>query len=696
MSQEDSDEHNSPPRHHTDSEGEEDLDNKSHDSDKHESSREETKDEDDANQSEELEHAHGDVDMSGKKAKAGYAQITDTQRDDDDSVHFDEQEKPLGVSDDMQNIGDFQRQPQMQKMQPHQDYDPSKAINVIQCCLDGSFKPFLACVQLGYIDKDYLIDPQLGRKVIHLIAHFGNVKSMRVIHEIWKADIKTKDYQGLNPLHYAAGSGELEMLKYLWEQTDENAIEEEDMAGMTPLMHAASKNSVFCFIYLYFARKANIKTVDKKGCNVVHWATYSGSLPILKILAQVGVLREFKDKIDDLSQTPLIKSFFNKNIEAMKLLIQANCDLYIRDYRQNTPEEFIQRYLPDQQLYDQFLRCKYKQFLRSSVNFYEVRNGFQRNKIFVSEMLSYYYSKHSNLLSLILFFNLLILMLVTHWVFRSSLPTEGSLFQSLVSFFMYVSMLGSVGLFFFFRQWEVRTLSKKDIDDETGVIEQTLKYIEEGDFSRIGPLKEIWFNTNVRKIKHAEYCEQSDSYVLEYHKFCNFLQSPIGAGNSNIYFLWLFVSLIAIGFFNLSLLTTYWGANDVIFYYRPYAWILSLFSKSLIIFSFYIVIQLANVIFFQNWIWMVHATGRRQTINETKNAHLYRYIYKRVLDKETKNYLYIHRYYSLIDMAKNIWLFLLNKQRNYDVNPEDGATDLQRFSNVSLSSVNTVEDTEEF
>lgn len=147
---------------------------------------------------------------------------------------------------------------------------------------------------------------------------------------------------------------------------------------MTPLMHAASKNSVICFIYLYFKMKADAKTVDKKGCNIVHWAAYSGSLPILKILQKEGLLKDMKDKQDDMNQTPLVKSFFNKNVEAMKILINNDCNLYVRDYRGNTPEEFISRYLPDPKLYQEFLRYKYRNFLKNAVDFQDVRNGCQK------------------------------------------------------------------------------------------------------------------------------------------------------------------------------------------------------------------------------------------------------------------------------------------------------------------------------
>ena len=92
---------------------------------------------------------------------------------------------------------------------------------------------------------------------------------------------------------------------------------------------------------------------------------------------------------------------------------------------------------------------------------------------------------------------------------------------------------------------------------------------------------------------------------------------------------------------------------------------------------------------------MVHAVGRRQTINETKNSHQYRYIFKRVRDKETKNYLYIHRYYNLFEMVKNIYLFLIDKHRGYATNPDLASFDHQRFSNVSIATVNTSGDRED-
>lgn len=273
MSQSEENDHD----HHLGSEGSEDLDKHPHDSDHEEDSQENHEEskysegEGDVSYSQELGIAHGDVDIKGKMDKGGYAQINDTQKDDDDADVYHQQiqdVQKMGVNQQPQpgqqidvsqvqnlNLNDLTPEMRQRMLAQLQGMSQENTVDVLQSCLNGKFKPFLACVQAGYLDKDYIVDPQIGRRMVHLISHFGNIKALRVLHEICKADISVKDYQGLNAVHYAAGSGEIETLKYLCEQVGEDVIEEKDTAGMTPLMHAASKNSVICFIYLYFEKK---------------------------------------------------------------------------------------------------------------------------------------------------------------------------------------------------------------------------------------------------------------------------------------------------------------------------------------------------------------------------------------------------------------------------------------------------------
>ena len=152
-------------------------------------------------------------------------------------------------------------------------------------------------------------------------------------------------------------------------------------------------------------------------------------------------------------------------------------------------------------------------------------------------------------------------------------------------------------------------------------------------------------------------------YVLEYQKFCAFLNRSIGDGNAHFYLLWLLCTMICIGMFNMCMIGCYWYDSEVILYYRVWDCVLKIYDQSFLLFLIYIVIQFAFMSVFQNFLWIFHATGRRQTINELRNSHNYRYIYKRVKDKETNQYLYIHRYYSYCDVYSNVWKFINNKLR---------------------------------
>lgn len=66
-------------------------------------------------------------------------------------------------------------------------------------------------------------------------------------------------------------------------------------------------------------------------------------------------------------------------------------------------------------------------------------------------------------------------------------------------------MFTGIGLIFLFRNAEVVAIPKRERDDKESVIQHILTSIEDHDFSKIMPLNEICFDTNIRKIKHAEY-----------------------------------------------------------------------------------------------------------------------------------------------------------------------------------------------
>ena len=85
---------------------------------------------------------------------------------------------------------------------------------------------------------------------------------------------------------------------------------------------------------------------------------------------------------------------------------------------------------------------------------------------------------------------------------------------------MFYSMVPiCVSVFIWFIKAEVKEIGKKGVHEEDSIIQQILKTIEDSEFGKMVPLTEVCFETNIRKIKHGEYCQQSESYVIEYQKF---------------------------------------------------------------------------------------------------------------------------------------------------------------------------------
>jgi hypothetical protein len=63
---------------------------------------------------------------------------------------------------------------------------------------------------------NYIVDASTGAKVVHYTGHFGKLKALKTLVSSLGIDhCLLNDYYNLNVAHYAARSGELEVLKYL-------------------------------------------------------------------------------------------------------------------------------------------------------------------------------------------------------------------------------------------------------------------------------------------------------------------------------------------------------------------------------------------------------------------------------------------------------------------------------------------------
>ena len=77
---------------------------------------------------------------------------------------------------------------------------------------EGDFSEYLALLFHESVPKELVVEPELNRQAIHFVAHFGNMEVMKALVEHFEVDLFALDGNGYNVVHYAASSGEIEML----------------------------------------------------------------------------------------------------------------------------------------------------------------------------------------------------------------------------------------------------------------------------------------------------------------------------------------------------------------------------------------------------------------------------------------------------------------------------------------------------
>lgn len=78
----------------------------------------------------------------------------------------------------------------------------------------GSFLPITCLIERGELDPTkYIIDANTGAKVIHYTGHFGKLKALKALVEVYGLNpAKQLDFYNLTVAHYAARQGQLSIL----------------------------------------------------------------------------------------------------------------------------------------------------------------------------------------------------------------------------------------------------------------------------------------------------------------------------------------------------------------------------------------------------------------------------------------------------------------------------------------------------
>ena len=155
------------------------------------------------------------------------------------------------------------------------------------------------------------------------VACEGNLEQVKDF--IKKNGVQVADSNGYTLAHWAAYTGNVDLLKVLKEQgADFNT---ENRFGQQAIHLAAKENNIQAVAYLK-EQGVNINAQDKEGLTPLHSATYKGQVEMIQWLcengADVNILNMRK-------QSPAYYAVINGNIAAMETLVKNGDDVNARD-----------------------------------------------------------------------------------------------------------------------------------------------------------------------------------------------------------------------------------------------------------------------------------------------------------------------------------------------------------------------------
>ena len=146
---------------------------------------------------------------------------------------------------------------------------------------------------------------------------------------------QTQSKNGRTPLHTAALSGNDQTIQFLLEKCHYSP-DCQDSCGSTPFMdyiRSGHRNAIKHFI----SKKFDLKSFDKFGRNCLHIASQSGHCLTIKVLVQ-----DWEMDVNEVSfngMSSLHWAVFEKQIEAVKILLELNCDRDLKDKKDKTAKD---------------------------------------------------------------------------------------------------------------------------------------------------------------------------------------------------------------------------------------------------------------------------------------------------------------------------------------------------------------------
>ena len=222
-------------------------------------------------------------------------------------------------------------------------------------CLDN--KSLVKCKEVSRIWCDYISEQKLYHiRIIHLtVGKFHEVgrdwkkvfrkgatntmKNLRhAVEQFYLEKNNVHYYEGLTPIHVAAGTGDLSLLEEIQKTAQEKYPE--DSEAFTPLHYAAQNGHLnICKALIENMPNKNPKGKgilfeDKKGWTPLHSAAREGHFEIFKLIG--SEIEDINPKMGD-NSTPLHKAAIGGHLNIVNYVMTRLDDKYPQDIKGYTP-----------------------------------------------------------------------------------------------------------------------------------------------------------------------------------------------------------------------------------------------------------------------------------------------------------------------------------------------------------------------
>eukprot|EP00611_Tribonema_gayanum_P004631 TRINITY_DN1382_c0_g1_i1.p1 TRINITY_DN1382_c0_g1~~TRINITY_DN1382_c0_g1_i1.p1 ORF type:complete len:567 (-),score=178.14 TRINITY_DN1382_c0_g1_i1:388-2088(-) len=172
-----------------------------------------------------------------------------------------------------------------------------------------------------------------GHSLMHWAAKSGDVQLMELLLLAGSPlAVPSQDPVGMYPMHWTCTEGHLKALKWLRSRGAD--VDCRDRQGCTPVVIAAQYGFVELVIYLIKAG-ARADILDENADSPLHWAAYKGHTPVMVMLLNLG---HDVDARDAHGQSPLHLAALRGHLDAVEyLVLEANADTQAKDKYEKTP-----------------------------------------------------------------------------------------------------------------------------------------------------------------------------------------------------------------------------------------------------------------------------------------------------------------------------------------------------------------------